>query len=319
MNQIKSNRNMGISLSFVSLLLLGLLPIISNSRPSGLDAISFAFYLSLWELFFSLPLFIYELRGTNKGIFSPFVERSQRDKTLKIIVMTGIIFSISTLLYVVAFEEAGTITAAIAIQTYPLFAIITEAIILRQLKTRKETAFTLLLLSGIYYLGTQGTLLVSGFNTWFFVALGVPILWSIAHVTIKIKLDNSPITPNQVTFIRVLIASVVLGVLAVAINGPDFMIQGFNNREFQTSAMLMGLVYYLELVNWFYAIKYVNVSVASSITTPTPVVTMILAIIFLNDSLLTYQIISMIIVIISLYGLIYAGRDHSTSISPKLE
>jgi drug/metabolite transporter (DMT)-like permease len=70
----------------------------------------------------------------------------------------------------------------------------------------------------------------------------------------------------------------------------------------------MGFIYYLELVNWFYAVKHVDVSVASSITTPTPVVTMILAIIFLHELIAMYQLIAMTVVIISLFGLLYFGK-----------
>ncbi|MFX1379474.1 MAG: hypothetical protein ACFFA4_10310 [Promethearchaeota archaeon] len=61
------NRNIGVSLSLVSLLLLEILPIISNSRPSALNALNFAFYLSLWELICSMSLFFYELIKLKKG------------------------------------------------------------------------------------------------------------------------------------------------------------------------------------------------------------------------------------------------------------
>ncbi len=74
----------------------------------------------------------------------------------------------------------------------------------------------------------------------------------------------------------------------------------------------MGLVYYLELVNWFYAVKHVDVSVASSITTPTPVLTMILAILFLNESIEMYQLFAMGIVFLSLYGIIYFGKKSKS-------
>ncbi|MHA2252802.1 MAG: EamA family transporter, partial [Candidatus Kariarchaeaceae archaeon] len=60
---------------------------------------------------------------------------------------------------------------------------------------------------------------------------------------------------------------------------------------------------------WFYAIKHVDVSVASSITTPTPVITMILAILILSETIAFYQIIAMVVVFVSLYGLIYHGRE----------
>ena len=82
-------------------------------------------------------------------------------------------------------------------------------------------------------------------------------------------------------------------------------------------AFLMGFVYYLELVNWFYAVKYVNVSVASTITTPTPVLTMILALIFLGEEIMLYQIIGMIFVFLALYGLIWRGNKNTEKIFDK--
>jgi drug/metabolite transporter (DMT)-like permease len=161
-------------------------------------------------------------------------------------------------------------------------------------------------------------LVIEGFSPWFGLALVVPILWSIAHVTIKNTLDKSPITPNQVTFLRVLVSSIILFTIAASVNGLNSVINGLFIVEFQIFGFMMGLVYYLELVNWFYAVKHVDVSVASSITTPTPVITMVLAIIFLNESIEIYQLLAMVIVILSLYGIIFSGRKKKVirSVSP---
>ncbi|MFX1253166.1 MAG: DMT family transporter [Promethearchaeota archaeon] len=307
--KFRPNRNIGVILSFFSLLLLGMLPIISNSRPSSLNALNFAFYLSFWELICSLPLSGYEMTKSDKGIFTKQLDSRIRKNTLLVMGVTGVIFSVSTFFYVFAFETAGTVNAAIAIQTYPLFAILMEFVLFRKRKRMLELLFTLLTIVGIYYLGTGGTWLISGFSPWFALALIVPILWSIAHVIIKNTLDTSPITPNQVTFFRVLTSSVILFIISSIINGPNNVITGLINPEFQLFGFLMGLVYYLELVNWFYAVKHVDVSVASTITTPTPVITMILAFFILRESIELYQIIAMIIVFISLYGLIWSGKE----------
>lgn len=305
MARFQPNRQKGIILSFVSLLLLGTLPIISNSRPQTLNALNFSFYLSLWQLVCAFPLLFVEFK---QGILDENISKNLRNRTILIMLITGIIFSLSTLLYVVSFEKAGTVSAAIAIQAYPLFSILLESIFLKRKKNKGELLFTFLLISGIYYLGTGGTWIIEGFSPWFGLALAVPILWSIAHVTIKNSLDNSPITPNQVTFIRVFVSSIILFTIAASVNGLNSVIKGFLSVEFQIFGFIMGLVYYLELVNWFYAVKHVDVSVASSITTPTPVITMVLAIIFLHESIEIYQLLAMVIVILSLYGIIFSGR-----------
>jgi drug/metabolite transporter (DMT)-like permease len=303
-------RKNGVVLSFLSMILLGILPIISNSRPDNLSALSYAFYLSLWELVCSLPFLVIELKSNSRGIFAQDVKKITRNKSLSIMVLTGIIFSVSTYFYVYSFEKAGTVSASIAIQTYPLFSILWEGIFLKKKKHWNELLFTGLIIAGIYFIGTEGTLVIENFSIWFGVALITPFLWSIAHVTIKNTLDQSPISPNQVTFFRVLISSILLFLISIIIEGPQSVIAGLVNFEFQKFAFLMGLVYYLELVNWFYAVKYVNVSVASTITTPTPVLTMILALIFLNEIILWYQIFGMILVFFALYGLIWFGNRN---------
>ncbi|MFX0174659.1 MAG: DMT family transporter [Candidatus Hodarchaeota archaeon] len=305
-----SNRNIGIILSFISLFLLGFLPIISNSRPKTLDALNFAFYLSLWELTCSLALFFYEFTKSKPGIFQKSIDSKIRRKTFRVMGLTGIIFTISTFFYVYAFETAGTVSAAIAMQTYPLFSIIMEFILFKKKKRLSEFVFTLIMIVGIYYLGTEGTWLINDFSPWFALALIVPVLWSIAHVIIKNTLDTSPITPNQVTFFRVLISSILLFGISSLLNGTSNVFEGLISLEFQIFGFLMGLVYYLELVNWFYAIKHVEVSVASTITTPTPIITMIFALFILKESIELYQIIAMIIVFVSLYGLIWSERKN---------
>ncbi|MHA2248163.1 MAG: DMT family transporter [Candidatus Hodarchaeales archaeon] len=304
-NYFNPNKQKGVILSFVSLLFLGILPIISNSRPQALNALNFSFYLSIWQLMCALPLLFVE---SNQGILDKDLSEKLRNQTLSIMLITGIIFSLSTLLYVLSFEKAGTISAAIAIQAYPLFSILLESIFLKRKKNSGELIFTFLLIGGIYYLGTKGTWAIEGFSPWFGLALIVPLLWSIAHVAIKNTLDKSPITPNQVTFFRVLISSIILFTIAVSVNGVTSVIDGLRHVEFQIYAFLMGFIYYLELINWFYAVKHVDVSVASSITTPTPVITMILAIIFLHESIAMYQLIAMGVVFLSLYGLLYFGK-----------
>ncbi|MHA2172720.1 MAG: DMT family transporter, partial [Candidatus Hodarchaeales archaeon] len=276
-------------------------------RPQALNALNFSFYLSFWQLVCALPLLFVE---SNQGILDKEVSKKLRNQTLGIMLITGIIFSITTFLYVLSFEKAGTVSAAIALQAYPLFSILLESIFLQRKKNSGELAFTFLLIGGIYYLGTNGTWAIEGFSPWFGLALTVPFLWSIAHVTIKNTLDKSPITPNQVTFVRVLISSIILFTVAVSVNGVTNVIDGLIHIDFQIFAFLMGLFYYLELVNWFYAVKHVDVSVASSITTPTPVVTMILVIIFLHEPIKMYQLLSMGVVFISLYGLLYFGKRN---------
>lgn len=311
MNDSVSSRHnrpeLGITYAFVCLGILGVMPVIANSRPADFDALGFAFWLSLWQLLFSLPLVLRELASQEKGIFSAHLPPDLKHRTIAIILATGVIFGLSTYVYVLAVEKAGAVSAAIAIQAYPLFAILWETIFLKRRKSPLELFFILMLLTALTYLATGGTWRIEGFSTWFLFALIVPFLWSVAHVIIKEVLDRTPITPAQVTFFRVLVSVGFLGFVALAIAGPGRMAAELVRFDFQTFALIMGLVYYLELIFWFYAVRHIDVSMASSIAAPWPALTMVLAILFLGELVATYQFIALAGVVAGIYGLIYAA------------
>ena len=299
----------GVALSLVSLSLLGVMPIISNLRDAQVDALSFAFALSVWQVVFAAPVFLFELRGPGKGIFGVELSNRMRLRMSVVALFTGALFGLSTYLYVLGVEKAGAVNAAIAIQAYPLFAILWETLFLKRRKTPVELALTGLLIGSLFYLGTGGTMALSGLSVWFLVCLGVPLLWSVAHVIIKEELSNTPVTPAQVTFFRVAISTLfLLAVMVVAT--PSSMAAGFA-AVFHTMSAIMGLVYFLELIVWFYAVRHIDVSLASSITTPWPALTMVLAVPFLGDSSHGYQIVALMVVVACIYGLTIAGIRKS--------
>ena len=296
----------GIALAFVCLGLLGVMPIIANSRPGDFGALDFALLLSIWQVVFAVPLFAWGLRGANKGVFGAKLSVRERRRVLWVALLTGAMFGLSTYLYVLGVEKAGAVSAAIAIQAYPLFAILWETLFLKRRKTPVELMLTAALIGALCFLGTGGTGRIDGLSPWFLLVLGVPLLWSIAHVIIKEELGRTPITPAQVTFFRVLISSVFLGLVVVAVE-PAAFAAALLRADFQFFGAVMGLVYYLELIVWFHAVRHIDVSLASSITTPWPALTMGLAVVFLGDRIEPYQIVAFVVVAVSIYGLLVAG------------
>ena len=308
-NPVRSNAGTGVTLSLVCLVILGTLPVVTNSRPPGTSALAFAFFLSLWQLIFSLPLFIRELATGRRGIFGMGGSLRERGRALAVVIATSIMFGLATWCYVLSMEKAGAVNAAIAIQAYPLFAILVEMALIRQGKSITELALTVGLVLDLYYLGTGSTWQTDSISVWFLAALLVPLLWSIAHVLIREELTTTPITPAQVTFFRVLLSSVFLGgVLACT-------------RQWETSRFLhttpyaaaMGCLYYLELLVWFHAVRHIHVSLASAVTTPWPAVTMVLAAIFLGDRIQGYQVAAFVVAAGCVGALLTAGAARQGS------
>ncbi len=299
----------GVALALACLVLLGTLPIISANRSDEASALLFAFFLSFWELVSSLPAIAREravARSAQPGTDDHGTNLGRRARTL--VVLTGVIFGASTYMYVHGVEKAGSISFAIALQAYPLFAILWETIFLGRKKRPQELLLTLLMLGALYFLGTNGTWMISGFSIWFLFSLGVPFLWSVAHVILREVLVTTRVTANQVVFSRLIISTVFLGLVLLVSEGPTAVIRSAVDSEVQTFAIFMGIVYYLELFCWFRAVKQIDVSLASSITTPSPVITMLFAVLFLGDSVETYQVVAMAVVVASVFGIVRAGH-----------
>lgn len=280
------------------------MPIIANLRPRNVDALSFSLGLSVWQVVFAVPVFGMELRMGTRGIFESKMPRGARRKTFAVAMLTGGMFGLATYLYVLGVEKAGAGTAAVAIQAYSVFAIVWESLFLKRRKTPLELLLTGLMIAALCYLGTGGTFRLDGMSPWFLVALGVPFLWSIAHVIIKEEPGQTPVTPVQVTFFRVVISTVfLLGI--VALRGPHGLAMGLGAVFYPMSA-LMGLVYLLELIVWFHAVRHIDVSLASSISTPWPALTMVLAVPFLGDGIAAYQVVTLLIIVACIYALALA-------------
>ncbi len=304
MSLVSPSLGKGIAFSLICLVLIGMMPIIANLRSSEVGALPFAFALSVWQSVFALPALGLELKSGTPGIFGVYLSRRERSWMIAVVLFTGALFGLSTYLYVLGVGKAGAANAAIAMQAYPLFAILWESLFLKRRKSAVELALTAILIGSLYYLGTGGTFQISGLSPWFLVSLAVPLLWSIAHVIIKEELGRTSITPVQVTFFRVTISTLFLFVvLAIAV--PSGIAAG-TSAILHTMSAVMGFVYFLELIVWFYAVRHIDVSLASSITTPWPALTMILAVAFLGDTVRNYQIVALLIVVGCIYGLTLA-------------
>jgi drug/metabolite transporter (DMT)-like permease len=302
------NPRLGIALAFVCLAILGVMPILSNSRPAGFDGLTFSVWLNIWQLIAAIPLTIREALAGHRGLFGTHAAPERRRQTALIAIATGAMFGVSTYMYVVAAEKAGPVGIAIALQAYPLFAILWETIFLGKRKTALELTLTAVMIAALAYLTTNGTFRPADISWWSVFALGIPFIWSVAHVLLRQVLIVTPVTANQVTVSRLLISGAFLVAVAVAFGATGPLAAGLSDLAFQKAAALMGIVYYLELIFWFRAVRHIDVSLASSITVPAPAVTMLIAVVFLGETIPLHQVLAMAAIVAAMYGLLFAGK-----------
>lgn len=298
----------GIILAFLCLVILGAMPILSNARPSGFDGLTFAIWLTFWQLLAALPLFLVEWVSARRAETVPATRHPHWLRTSLIALATGAMFGLSTYMYVVAADKAGAVSMIIALQAYPLFAILWEALFLGKRKTPAELGCTGVILVALIYLTTGGTMRISGISWWSAFALGIPLLWSVAHILLRQILVTMPITPNQVTVSRLVISGAFLLLLQGALGEPGALGAALGDLAFQQAALVMGVAYYLELILWFHAMRHIDVSLGSSLTVPAPAVTMLISILVLGEAVRLYQVLAMCVIALGIYGLLLAGK-----------
>lgn len=297
------SRGIGIGLALICLLILGAMPVLAANRPARFDGLTFTIAITFWQLIAAMPLLAIELaRGEG------FPKLFSRGRAGLITLLTGALFGLSTYMFVVAAEKAGPVSMVIALQAYPLFATLWEALFLGKRKSPLELFFMLLMLLALVYLTTEGTFRVADISWWSAFALGIPLIWSIAHLLLRHVLTTTAITPNQVTISRLVISGAFLLLLALAVGSPGALAGAFIAIDFQKAALILGVAYYLELILWFYAMRHIDVSLASSVTVPAPAVTMLLTLLLLGGEVAAYQVAAMMVIVIGMYGLIFAGR-----------
>lgn len=304
-----ANRSLGIGFAFVCLLILGVMPILAAGRPAGFDGLTFTLWLTFWQLVCAVPLFIRESMAGQRAPKLGAMPPQRRTRTILIALLTSVIFSVSTWMYVVAAEKAGPVSMAIALQSYPLFAILLEAVFLGKRKRPVELALTGVILVALVYLTTNGTFLLSDVSWWSVYALGIPALWAIAHMLLRDVLTTTAVTPNQITVSRLIISGVLLLLVYFVFGESGGLAAGLLDPAFQLSALLLGVAYYAELIFWFHAMRHIDVSVASSIIVPAPALTMVIAVALGSAAIQPHQIVALAVIAAALYGLLLAGRQ----------
>ena len=205
------NPRLGVLSAFSCLGILGILPVLASARPGGFDGLTFTVWLTIWQILSALPLYLRERSQGTRGLFEAAGAGSTRAWTITVALSTGVMFGLSTYMYVVAAEKAGPVSMAIVLQAYPFMTMLAEAIFLKKRKTPAELAFTALMIAALVYLTTNGTFLLDDVSWWSVFALGIPLLWTAAHLLLKTQvLNRTTLTLNQVTLSRLLVSGVFL-------------------------------------------------------------------------------------------------------------
>jgi drug/metabolite transporter (DMT)-like permease len=310
------------------MLLVSLQPIIALARDSSIDAYLFASITCFYQSIFFLPVMILQRRKLKTHIRNPRLGSSgdiefislldgwKNKKTFSVILYLGINFAITQVLFYYAFDLAGAINGSLSQKTTVIFALVFGYVINREKITIKQVAFSILLLFGVLLATTQGQFKLLEINLGVFLMIIVAMLWMLAHSITKPILDRNEIISSQIVFSRNLVNAIILISSYLLLFPLDNLLVLLNPTN-QFFFILMSLNYSIDLFCWYLSLKYLDVSKATIIIAPTPIVTAIISTLLFGEIFSIFHLFGMIIIIISIVIIMWEREEKKEKIKRK--
>ncbi len=298
----------GLLFGGLGVFIVGFQPIVANARPQSLDAFIFAAMTCLVEAIVFFPLMIMEIKkknsntnDSNRTVFQSTVWQNWK-KNIWLLIIIGIIFGLNQLLFFIGYDLAGAINGSLTQKTSVFFGLIFGVLILKERITKVQIIFSIILFFGLFLAIAQVSFTTS-FNInivmGVLILLFITILWMLGHTLTKSMFDRNEMTPTQMVFIRNILSGILLIVTYFLIFPVD-KLSLFTNPANIFFFIAMGVVYGSGLFCWYKTLSYLDVSKATIIISPTPIVTSLFASFILGEVFTVFHLIGTLLVITSI-------------------
>jgi len=173
-------------------------------------------------------------------------------------------------------------------------------IILKEKITKIQIIFSFALFFGLILAVTNGSLNIIEFNIGILILIVNACIWAIGHSFTKVLFDNNQIFPFQMLLFRNLISGAILF-------GTYFLFYPLENINLLYNLtnyyyfILMGIFYNFGIYFWYKTISYLDISIATQLTSLTTIVSAFFGMIILGEEFTIFHIIGTGIVICSIY------------------
>lgn len=312
----KKNYIKGISFGIISLLLVSLQPIVAISRPGVLDAYIFAAMTCIVETIIFIPLVLMERRKIKSEMDKIPLKINELNtllngwkKNKKLLFYIGINFAIAQILFYVAYELAGAINGSLAQQTTIIFALLFGFLINHEKISKTQIIFSFLLLLGLTLAVTQGNFNVLEINLGVGILMITTMLWMLAHSFTKPMFEREEITPIQFSFIRYVISGLFListYFIFYPLANIELLFDPINIIFF----IMIGVLYGFDVLFWYKCLDKIEMSKASVIVSPMPILVAFFAFIILGESFTIFHLIGTVIIIFSITMIVRKGNNN---------
>jgi len=314
----------GLIFGVLGTILVGFQPIIANSAKS-IDPHAFAAMTCLIEATIFLPLMILEIRRNkrkesgNPDLMANTSFLTSWKKNFWLLLFIGILFSVNQLLFFIGYRLAGAINGSLTQKTSVFFGLFYGFLLLKEKISKIQIVFSIVLFIGLAVAITRGSFNFLNFSMDVLIGvllvLLITALWMFGHTMTKPLFSRKDLTPTQMVFIRNTLSGVILIVTYFIFSPVDISV--FFNPYNQFFFIIMGTVYGLGLFCWYKTLSYFDVSNATIILSPTPIVTAIFATLLLGEIFTLFHLIGSAIVIVSIVIIIKQKNNRNSSSETK--
>ena len=298
------------------MILVGIQPIIAVGRNDAIDPYFFATITCFYQAIIFFPITLIHRRKLKKQLkkdpnnyhinYSLLYDWKKK-KNLQFLLYIGISFSISQILFYQGLDIAGAINGALSQKTTILFGLVFGYLINQEKVSFKQIIFSNILLVGVIIATTQGQFNILEFNLGVVLLIFTAMLWMLAHSFTKPVLNGNQITSSQLVLSRNFLNGIILLIVYLAFF-PLENLKLFLNPYNQFFFSAMAITYGLNLLCWYTCLKYLDVSKATTIMAPTPIITAIFSTIILGEIFTIYHLIGMIIIVLSIFVIVKEKR-----------
>ncbi|MHA1191578.1 MAG: DMT family transporter [Promethearchaeota archaeon] len=311
------NLRKGLIFGAIVVFLIGLQPIIANSRPSTIDPIIFAAFSALIGAILFCPIYFLERkklkRESNLDDAKSYKNGNlligwKQKRNILVFILIGITFSVVPVMLFIGFELTGAINSSLALKSEIVVALFFGFIILKEKISILQVIFCGLLFFGLILAITEGFQHLVNFDIGVLIIISSVVLFTFVHTITKAGFDRGEIFPSQVVFIRNLISSCIL-IIFYAIIFPidNFLIVITDNNLY--FFLMMGIDYGLALYAWYKTLTFIEIGKASIVISFTPIISSFFSFILLGETFTIFHLIGMIIVIFSIFMIVRKKTD----------
>lgn len=194
--------------------------------------------------------------------------------------------------------------AAFIHKTLPIYALILGVIFLKEKITKKQLSALIIMLLGLLIM--ESSKLSPDIRLGDMLVLGATVLWALEN-TISKKAMLKKESNWVVTFSRMFFGSLVLFGVIILLGKWNLLFSLTYQQIIYT--VVSGLFLFLYVFTWYWGLKYINLSKASTILLLAPVISLILGVVWLNEQILILQLIGSALILIGGYFIIKSKSE----------